>query len=118
MPARLSCASPHAVCVGSYDLVLASEEVVRGVDLPAISHVVIMHAPADAATFMHLAGRTSRMGRGGVVVVVAAPEEVSAQRAAAADGPRTARDLYCAQLGKVNRIGADSNVKWEPLELR
>lgn len=49
-------------------LVIATENTARGVDLPNISHVFILGIPSTAANYLHMAGRTGRMGRDGKVV--------------------------------------------------
>ncbi|RUS18589.1 P-loop containing nucleoside triphosphate hydrolase protein [Endogone sp. FLAS-F59071] len=49
-------------------LIVATENTARGVDLPDISHVFILGIPSTVANYLHMAGRTGRMGRDGTVV--------------------------------------------------
>ncbi|RUO96864.1 P-loop containing nucleoside triphosphate hydrolase protein [Jimgerdemannia flammicorona] len=49
-------------------LLVATEHTARGVDLPDVSHVFILGIPSSATSYLHMAGRTGRMGREGKVV--------------------------------------------------
>jgi superfamily II DNA/RNA helicase len=40
----------------------------RGIDIPNISHVFILGLPSSAAEYLHMSGRTGRMGRDGKVI--------------------------------------------------
>ncbi len=59
------------VAGGEVDVVVASEDILRGIDLPAhaLGAVVICKERLpDAQAYVHLAGRTARMGSAGAVV--------------------------------------------------
>ncbi len=43
-------------------LLLATPAAARGLDLPAVSHVYNVTAPADATDYLHRAGRAGRIG--------------------------------------------------------
>ncbi|KAI8081390.1 P-loop containing nucleoside triphosphate hydrolase protein [Halteromyces radiatus] len=45
---------------------IATEFTARGVDLPSISHVFILGKPASVASYLHMAGRTGRLGPDGI----------------------------------------------------
>jgi superfamily II DNA/RNA helicase len=53
---------------------VTSEYAGRGIDLPMITHVFILGVPDSSASYLHMAGRTARMGRNGVAIVIL-PEE-------------------------------------------
>jgi len=47
---------------------VGGEDMARGVDLPNISHVVVMDLPKEMQSFLHQSGRTGRMGKFGTVI--------------------------------------------------
>ncbi|KAJ1960604.1 hypothetical protein IWQ62_004166, partial [Dispira parvispora] len=49
---------------------LLKEFSARGLDIPNVTHVVITHPPDSPASFLHMAGRTGRMGRQGKVITI------------------------------------------------
>ncbi|KAJ1651121.1 hypothetical protein IWQ61_008242 [Dispira simplex] len=49
---------------------LLKEFSARGLDIPNVTHVVITHPPDSPASFLHMAGRTGRMGRKGKVITI------------------------------------------------
>lgn len=48
----------------------------RGLDLPAVSHVLLLDSTADARAYLHAAGRCGRLGRAGLVVTLVGAQEV------------------------------------------
>ena len=56
--------------LGKFQVVLVSDVVARGLDVPECDAVVHLELPTNAAHYAHRAGRTGRMGRPGVVVSV------------------------------------------------
>ncbi|CEP18092.1 hypothetical protein [Parasitella parasitica] len=46
----------------SPDLWVATEFAARGMDIPGVSHVFILGKPASATSYVHMAGRTGRLG--------------------------------------------------------
>ena len=52
---------------GSLDVVVASASAVRGIDLLMLEHVYVLFAAKNSSNYIHLAGRTARSGRHGVV---------------------------------------------------
>lgn len=46
-------------------ILVASDLVARGIDLPDLDHVVSYDVPGSAAAYVHRVGRTARAGRGG-----------------------------------------------------
>ena len=55
---------------GKIKILITSDLVARGMDIPNISHVIQMDMPSDDDFFIHRAGRTARMGKTGVNIVI------------------------------------------------
>jgi len=55
---------------GKIKILVTSDLAARGLDIPNISHVIQMDMPADDDFFIHRAGRTARMGKTGVNIVI------------------------------------------------
>ncbi|KAG0358131.1 hypothetical protein BG005_002725 [Podila minutissima] len=49
---------------------LAHESNARGLDLPGLSHVFIVGMPSTPSSYLHMAGRTGRMGKKGSVLTI------------------------------------------------
>jgi ATP-dependent RNA helicase DeaD len=58
---------------GKLKLLLATDVAARGLDATDVTHVIHVDPPFDAESYLHRAGRTGRMGRSGVSVLVLAP---------------------------------------------
>lgn len=50
---------------GDIDLLVCSDLISRGIDLPSVEHVVSYDAPIDVAKYVHRVGRTARAGKHG-----------------------------------------------------
>lgn len=55
----------RAFATGRLRVIVASDLVARGIDLPALDHVVNYDLPTSAAAYVHRVGRTARAGRAG-----------------------------------------------------
>lgn len=55
---------------GKIKILVTSDLTSRGLDIPNISHVIQMDMPSDDDFFIHRAGRTARMGKTGVNIVI------------------------------------------------
>jgi ATP-dependent RNA helicase RhlE len=53
---------------GEFAILVATDIAARGLDIPAISHVVNYDLPMSAADYVHRIGRTGRAGRAGVAL--------------------------------------------------
>ena len=55
---------------GEIQLLLATDVSARGLDFPQLRHVILYDVPTDATAFVHMAGRTARSGRTGLVTCI------------------------------------------------
>ena len=55
---------------GKIKILVTSDLASRGMDIPDITHVIQMDMPGDEDFFIHRAGRTARMGKTGVNIVI------------------------------------------------
>jgi len=60
---------------GSLKVLVATDVAARGIDVPAISHVINFGLPMKAEDYVHRIGRTGRAGREGVAVTLAEPND-------------------------------------------
>ncbi|KAF9899676.1 hypothetical protein EC991_008458 [Linnemannia zychae] len=66
---------------GGGGIYLAHETNARGLDLPGLSHVFIVGLPSSPSSYLHMAGRTGRMGQKGEVVTILRDDEFLEDRA-------------------------------------
>ncbi len=60
---------------GKLDILVATDVVARGLDVPRISHVVNYDIPYDTESYVHRIGRTGRAGREGAAILFVANRE-------------------------------------------
>lgn len=60
---------------GRIDILVATDVVARGLDVPRISHVINFDIPFDAETYVHRIGRTGRAGREGDAILFVTPKD-------------------------------------------
>lgn len=60
---------------GAARILVASDSMTRGMDVPSVANVVNYDAPVYAKTYVHRAGRTARGGREGARFVSVAEHE-------------------------------------------
>lgn len=60
----------------SSGLLLATDVAARGLDIPAVEHVLHYQVPKDPDLYIHRSGRTARASREGLSVVLVGPEEL------------------------------------------
>ena len=53
---------------GRVRLLVATDVAARGIDIPALSHVILYEPPEDRESYIHRAGRTGRAGAAGTVI--------------------------------------------------
>jgi ATP-dependent RNA helicase RhlE len=62
-------------------VLVATDIVARGIDVPGISHIVNYDLPDEPENYVHRIGRTGRNGAEGIAVTLCAPDEVKKLRA-------------------------------------
>lgn len=60
---------------GKLDVLVCSDLISRGIDLPSVAHVVSYDVPLDMTKYVHRAGRTARAGRDGTVWTMVEKQE-------------------------------------------
>jgi ATP-dependent RNA helicase DeaD len=60
---------------GYVELLVATDVAARGIDVPAVSHVINYDVPQDPLTYFHRIGRTARAGRTGQAVTLVTQSE-------------------------------------------
>jgi ATP-dependent RNA helicase DeaD len=60
---------------GKVKALIATDVASRGIDVTGISHVINFDLPADIENYVHRIGRTGRIGRDGVAISFATPEQ-------------------------------------------
>ena len=58
-------------------ILLCTDLMSRGVDIPSVDWIIHHDAPNDARSFVHRSGRTARMGREGKSLLFLAPTEIA-----------------------------------------
>lgn len=61
---------------GQIRILVATDVVARGLDVPGVSHVFNYDLPQDAESYVHRIGRTGRAGRSGEAILFARPREM------------------------------------------
>jgi ATP-dependent RNA helicase DDX24/MAK5 len=56
-------------------ILIATDVAARGLDIPAVDHVIHYQVPRTADTYVHRNGRTARANREGLALVMTTPEE-------------------------------------------
>ena len=56
-------------------MLLATDIAARGLDIPAVDHVVHYQIPRSADVYVHRNGRTARAKRSGFTLLMCAPDE-------------------------------------------
>jgi len=60
---------------GQYNLLVCSDVAARGLDIPAVSHVINYDVPGGPDDYVHRIGRTGRAGRSGRAITIATPAD-------------------------------------------
>ena len=60
---------------GKLRLLVASDVAARGLDIPAVSHVINFDLPSHAEDYVHRIGRTGRAGREGTAISIGTPAD-------------------------------------------
>lgn len=60
---------------GDLPILVATDVVARGVDIPDVSHVFNFDMPQDDEDYVHRIGRTGRAGRSGIAITLVTPQQ-------------------------------------------
>lgn len=71
----------NAFRAGQVRVLVATDIVARGIDVPGVSHVVNYDLPDEAESYVHRIGRTGRNGADGIAITLCAPDEIKKLRA-------------------------------------
>jgi len=61
---------------GSDTILVATDIVARGIDVPAVSHIINYDVPEDPDTYFHRIGRTARAGASGIAISLVSNERL------------------------------------------
>ncbi len=71
----------NAFRLGQVRVLVATDIVARGIDVPGVTHVINYDLPDEPEAYVHRIGRTGRNGADGIAVTLCAPEEIKKLRA-------------------------------------
>ena len=66
---------------GHVRVLVATDIVARGIDVPGVSHIINYDLPDEPENYVHRIGRTARNGAEGVAITLCAPDEIKKLRA-------------------------------------
>ena len=66
---------------GQVRVLVATDIVARGIDVPGVTHVINYDLPDEPEAYVHRIGRTARNGADGTAITLCAPDEVKKLRA-------------------------------------
>jgi ATP-dependent RNA helicase RhlE len=66
---------------GQVRVLVATDIVARGIDVPGVTHVVNYDLPDEPEAYVHRIGRTGRNGADGIAITLCAPDELKKLRA-------------------------------------
>ncbi len=66
---------------GRVKVLVATDIVARGIDVPGVTHVINYDLPDEAESYVHRVGRTGRNGAEGIAITLCAPDEIKKLRA-------------------------------------
>ena len=70
----------HQFRSGKIDIVVGTEETVRGLDFKDLDHVYLMEVAKNVDEYLHLAGRVGRQGRPGTATTLISRQDERAER--------------------------------------
>ncbi|HEV56720.1 MAG TPA: DEAD/DEAH box helicase [Phycisphaerales bacterium] len=103
---------------GVIDIIVGTDVVARGLDVPRISHVINYDIPYDTEAYIHRIGRTGRAGRTGDAILFVAPRETRMLRAIekATGQPITPMQLPSREAITGKRVGQFKQLITDTLE--
>ncbi|CAG7836390.1 unnamed protein product [Allacma fusca] len=61
---------------GSIDILVTSDQLARGIDIPLVDHVISYDVPGYTKTYIHRIGRTARAGREGQAITLVTKDQI------------------------------------------
>ena len=108
---------------GNVVFLVATDVVARGVDIPAVSHVINLDMPQDAEDYVHRIGRTGRAGRAGIAITLVTPRETrwlytiqNFTRQTIEQGKLPSREEILARRDTQFVVGLEAQLETETLE--
>ncbi|KAE8210494.1 hypothetical protein CF327_g5642 [Tilletia walkeri] len=94
---------------GDVNVLVASDLIARGIDLPTVSHVISYDVPVDMGKYVHRVGRTARAGRRGDAWALVEEQEARHFRKMIEEGRRKGekRKMDSVKLGKEEWSGLE-----------
>jgi ATP-dependent RNA helicase RhlE len=71
----------NAFRAGQVRVLVATDIVARGIDVPGVTHIVNYDLPDEPEAYVHRIGRTGRNGADGIAITLCAPDELKKLRA-------------------------------------
>ncbi|ULH16521.1 DEAD/DEAH box helicase [Deinococcus sp. KNUC1210] len=88
---------------GKYRVLVATDIAARGIDVPALGHVINFDVPVSAEDYVHRAGRTARAGLSGTAITLFSRDEE--------DGLRSIERFTGKQIERATLAGFDYSAK-------
>lgn len=79
-------------------MLLCTDVAARGLDFPAVTHIIQNDPPGDVPDYVQRVGRAARMGRRGVALLMLAPQELDYTKALEAVGVAIAQQKLFPSL--------------------
>jgi superfamily II DNA/RNA helicase len=127
----------------SHGVLVSTDVAARGLDFPAVTHILQFDPPGEIAEYVQRVGRTARMGRRGIALLFLSPSELeykdllegagvpitqqklypafaalprppALSKRAAAEPERNRRDFQVA-MDAAHHVQARSNSQWAPV---
>ncbi|WP_199620449.1 DEAD/DEAH box helicase [Paenibacillus alkalitolerans] len=95
---------------GKLPFLIATDVAARGLDAPNITHIIHFDPPTDAKAYLHRAGRTGRMGKRGVSIMILTPK----QRFIATKMAKELRISFAEKSLKAGQLLASSSSTQDP----
>ncbi len=89
---------------GSFDILVATDVVARGLDIERISHVINYDVPYDTESYIHRIGRTGRAGRSGEAILFVAPREKRMLRAIEKASGKAIEAMQIPTAAEINSV--------------
>ncbi|GAA98916.1 uncharacterized protein L969DRAFT_104375 [Mixia osmundae IAM 14324] len=107
-----------AFVAGEIDMLICSDIIARGIDLPSVAHVISYDVPVDMRKYVHRVGRTARAGRPGDAWSLVESQEANFFKALLTDAQHLSRDRGARSVATPTRVqagaGCEASLKRSP----